>query len=429
MRRTALLAVAVAAVTAAALAGYALTSVHSGQPPRRATPASGHAGVTTAPLGIVWPPDQGAVLARLDPLTLAPLAPRVDLGEYHYTWSRSPDGAELALGISAPGDREGLGIRIVDLRRMVVVRDIPTGIAAEAVGWLAPRRLAAVLQSSVVVVVDPATGTILRRWKLGPGEQLLPRQARTPDRLVVLLAPPGGVGPARLAVVGREGRLRTVLLPGIRIGDRSSCCWTIPERAGLAVDPARARALVFAAGAPAAEVDLRTMRVRSHLIAGLRLAPPPRPRGSDVVHASQLDARWLGNGLVAVFGGHLSAVGHTDTRTAAGVAIVDTRSWHARTLPVRASAACPIAGKLLVYAGDRWAAPTGPGIGVRVYGLDGRQRQHLLGAEQVAGVRAAGAYVYAQSATALRVIDHRSGAIIRTLPPTAGSLDLLGGPC
>jgi hypothetical protein len=428
MRRTAFLVAA--AITAAALAVYALTSVHSRQPPRRATPASGHAGSTTAPLGIVWPPDQGAILARLDSLTLALLPPRVDLGEYHYTWSLSPDGAELALGISAPGDREGLGIRIVDLRRMAVVRDIPTGIAAEAVGWLAPRRLAAVLQSSVVIVVDPATGTILRRWELGLGEQLLPRQARTPDRLAVLLAPPTGVGPARLAVVGREGRLRTVLLAGIRIGDRSSCCWTIPERAGLAVDPARERAFAFAAGAPAAEVDLQTMRVRSHPIVGLRLAPPPRsPQGSDMVHASWLDARWLGNGLVAVAGEHLSAVGQTDTRIPAGVAIVDTRSWRARTLPVRASAACPIAGKLLVYAGARWAVPTGPGIGVRVYDLDGRQRQHLLGDEQVAGVLAAGGYVYARSATALWVIDYRSGAIIRTLPPTPGSLDLLGGSC
>jgi hypothetical protein len=103
------------------------------RPPPRTAPA--------APLGIIWP---DVTLARLDPRTLRPQGPVVELGEYHSAWSLAPDGDQLALAISSPGgegipvvgDRGRIGIRIIDTRRMAVVRDISTGVAAEALGWL-----------------------------------------------------------------------------------------------------------------------------------------------------------------------------------------------------------------------------------------------------------------------------------------------------
>jgi hypothetical protein len=152
-----------------------------------------------------------------------------------------------------------------------LVRDVHTGIAAEALGWLAPRRLVAGLQRGGTVLVDPVTGRIRRRW---PSFSFPDESARLPDALVMLLPPlrtsspnlplTRVAGAPRPAVVDREGRLRCVTLKRIRLDARFANGVYYEDRAGLAVDPARARAYVFAADAPITEVDLRTMRVSYH---------------------------------------------------------------------------------------------------------------------------------------------------------------------
>ena len=65
------------------------------------------------------------------------------------------------------GETGRIGIRVLDLGTFQVVSDIETGIAAEALGWLEPDRLAAFLQSGDVVVVDPLSGQELSREALG----------------------------------------------------------------------------------------------------------------------------------------------------------------------------------------------------------------------------------------------------------------------
>jgi len=88
-----------------------------------------------APVGIV-----SRTLARLDPLSLKPLAPRLRLGEYHDTWSFSPDRSRLALGMGGVGRICGAGICIVDLASMRIIEHVEAPIAAEAVGWVSRRR-------------------------------------------------------------------------------------------------------------------------------------------------------------------------------------------------------------------------------------------------------------------------------------------------
>lgn len=108
-------------------------------PPSEATPVAPNQSL----LGITSPRDDSgpAVLARLDSLSLKPVSPQVPIPEYHDAWSLSPDGSQIALGMSAPGREGRVGVLLVDLDAMKVVRGIETGIAAEALAWLAPRVL------------------------------------------------------------------------------------------------------------------------------------------------------------------------------------------------------------------------------------------------------------------------------------------------
>jgi hypothetical protein len=380
------------------------------------------------PLGIVWP---DATLARLDPRTLQPQRPQIVLGEYHSAWSFAPDGAQLALAISSPGEegipvvgeRGRIGIRIIDVQRMTVVRDISTGVAAEALGWLAPRRLAALLQSGELVVLDPATGAILRHRQVSSGV-LNPRWARGKDRLLVLI---DSLPHPRLAVVDREGDLRVVALDRQRHG----CCGSWSGRAGLAVDAAGERAVVVAAEVPAAEVDLKTMAVRYHHLASsaATLLPPPGTLGLQALQASKRQALWLASGALAVAGEQRAdLVAETLTTRPAGVAVVDARSWRVRMVEPRADHVCAVGGRLLTYREEPLGPRTGRGIGLRVHDLQGRPLLHLLGDEAVWHVEVWGGEAYVYSPAAVRVVDPRSGRVVRTLPSRGGYVELLGGP-
>ena len=174
------------------------------------------AGAADAPLGVVG--DKPAVLARLDPRTLRPLAgPRVRLpyGISGYGWS--PDRTLLVLG-----DLDDDALHVVDpapLRRLATIR---FGILAEApqsFAWLGPRRLAVVAgdpgDGATLVMVDPVAGRVLSRRRLEPAGITA---AGAGDRLVLLSTSYDRIGPARLLVVDDRGRVRTVDLLGVRAG-------------------------------------------------------------------------------------------------------------------------------------------------------------------------------------------------------------------
>lgn len=342
-----------------------------------------------------------AVLARLDPLTLRPVSRQVVVGEYHDAWSRSPDGSRIALGRGG----QGIGVSIADLRTMRLVRQVRTGIAAEALGWLAPRRLVAALQRGGTVLVDPDTGRTVRRW---PSFSFPDASAPVRHGLVMLFprlrkagigVPLARVsGTMRLAIVDAPGRLRSVVLERIRLGVRVlRNGFELADRAGLAVDPARGRAYVFAAGAPVAEVDLRSLRVSYHrlpFLFGPRNAPARLRR-----------ALWLGQGRVAVVGrDFVSARGEEPV----GATVVDTASWSWRTLDRGASSAAYAAGRLVV---------NGARIGVRAYALDGRRVFSLLERRRVLDVWFAAGRAYVRTPSAVEILDVGSGKVVGRVAP------------
>src|SRR5439155_17795661 len=213
---------------------------------------------------VVWQSTSAPLLARLDPLSLQVIPPQLELVEYHYAYSFSPDGAQLALGLQAR-----VGVRIVDLARMQVAHDIPMPIAVEALAWLEPQRLVAVTQSGDVALVDPVAGKVLARRSLPLAPQCTPypqASARTRLGLVLVIADHGRAAPVRVVVIDARGRPRMAVLRRIVAGPRPTVC----ERAGLAVDLTRARAYVVAPGGLVAEVDLQTMHVRSLTNEGIR---------------------------------------------------------------------------------------------------------------------------------------------------------------
>ena len=323
-------------------------------------------------MGILSDPYGGATrVGCFNPLSLRAASAPLFVGEYHDAWSTSPDGTRVALGISAPGRGARIGVRIVNLAGWVTEHDIETGIAAEAVAWLTDRTLVAALVRGGIVLIDPVTGGVTRRWA---GWSSLDAVSTRTRRRFVLLTPGGRT--RRLATVDAKGRLRSVSLrlPVRRRLSRRA-------RPALVADPARERAYVLTGGRVFVDVDLRRMHVRRR-----RLEPTSRP--SFPVR----DGLWLGGGRLAVSGDGLSTV--------------DTRSWQVDVVDTAATGAALAPGRLLAF-GER---------GVRGYSRGGRRVFEVLGERPVWSVGATGRLAYAGTPTATYVIDTRAGQVRRRIP-------------
>jgi hypothetical protein len=345
------------------------------------------------PVGVFSRIDGGAqILARLAPASLRPGRPRLRLGEYHEDWSFSPDGSQLALGMGGQGDPCGRGICIVDAGTMRIAGYVHAPIAVEAVAWLSPRRIVGVLQRGGVILADPVTETVIRSRDL-PFQPFGPPVARTSEGLAVLMRS----RPPQLVVVNAHGDVRSVALPRIERG------------AALAAAPRGKRAFVTSAGGPVAEVSLRTMTVRYHRV--------PTPHG-----ARRREALWLGHGRLAVSG---------DPN--AGVTVIDTSTWTARTVAPGATSARLAGGRLLVYS--QAFRPRSRGVGLRVYTRDGRRLvRHLFGDRMLeVEVLGEGVAVFRPDefrARATEIVRARTGALVRTVarPPRGDEVSILSSP-
>jgi hypothetical protein len=372
-------------------------------------------------LGMLMRPDTSVLLARLDPFSLEPISRGIELGEYHEAWSRSPDRTNVALGISAPGESGRIGIVIVNPDEMRVVGEIETGGAAEALAWFTPRLLAAGLVRDGTVLVNARSGEVLRRW---PSLSDPEASARVRDGLVMLFRAPAtssegsATATARLAIVDSGGRLRSVLLDRIPLRTRYVGGTYYTDAAGLAVDPERERAYVFAADAPVAEIDLPAMSVSYHRLEALFLRPGELANNEvqpDDVGARSRRAVWLGGSRALVFGRELVTAGtESFDSVAAGAVVVDTATWESCTLDPRGSVAEIVAGRVLTY---------GPGgTGLRLFS-PGRKTLHLLDGEQISFVSTAGNRAYVRGRRATYVIDARSGAALRKIIPPRDLVD------
>jgi hypothetical protein len=314
-------------------------------------------------------------------------------------WAASPDGARVVVARNAAS-----ALRVVDVSALRVVADVRLGLDGGSIGalaWLTPRRVFAVQQTfgerHRVLALDVATRRVVARRALnGTVAQL----GRTNRELVLLVAPAGTIGTARVAVVGRRGVVRFARLNRISVGSKllAGRGHRVQSRGpGLAVDPRGRRAFVVAQGI-VAEIDLRTLAVSYHsLERPTSLLGRLRSWLEPVANAKQVSgyhrrARWLGGDAIAVAG--------TDTNDGrhepAGLRIVDTRTWTTTTLE-RGATRFDVAGELLLATGGSWdaALQRSVGIGVAAYGSDGEQRFQLFDGRQtwVALVLSGRAYV------------------------------------
>lgn len=378
-------------------------------------------------------PNTAVILARLDPLSLEPVSRPVHLGEYHDAWSLSPDRSRLALGISAPGRSGRVGILIVDLEGMKVVREIETGGAAEALAWLTPRLLVAALVRDGTVIVDPLTGNVLRRWPRLSEPQA---SAHAQGGFVLLFRGPPrstakgeGVAAPRLAVIDAPGRLRSVVLERIQLGVRYRASEAFADSAGLAVDPGREHAYVFAADAPVADIDLRTMRVTYHRLEPLFLGPGEavgaEAQRKSAVWARNRRAIWLTGGHVIVSGrDYVAAAGEDFASIPAGAILVDTARWSSCLLDDDASGAALVAERLLAYGPGSPVSRELQGVGLRAYTVEGRETFHLLEREQVWDVHGARDFAYVRTPSAVHVLDVDSGKVVNEIVPPPDLVDL-----
>jgi hypothetical protein len=389
---------------------------------------------------------------RVDPVTLGTLpGRRVPPAGHNFGWSFSPDRSQLAIGSDAPRAE----LRLIDLKRMRVLGDVK--VAAEgsvfASTWAGAQRVLVIVISpgccglgdTTVTGVDPSTRRVLWRRALGGSLQAGARFHRS---LVLVLGPRGRrIGGSRLVIVNAEGRVGSARLDEIRSGLGGSST-TGPDKLvtdiwnpGLAIDPAGARAFVVQAGAPIAEVDLRTLQVRSHTLAEPisllgRLHNWLEPKAdAKADEGPTRQALWLGRGLLAVTGydGHasLDAQGRQAAwETPAGLTLIDTRHWRARKLQSGVTDAALIDGTLFAWS-LAWDSRTGKfaGNGLSGYALDGSRRFHLYGHDPISGVQPLGSRVLVGGCSGSRLfrqaalIDARSGHELRRVHPTVELLE------
>jgi hypothetical protein len=378
----------------------------------------------TAPktvFGIVWQGGRDTSLAELNALTLRPVSKKVQLGDAAYYLGRSPGkGMRAAFAVG----EQGTAIRFVDLRAMKPERRVDIGCSiAGAVLWETADRLVTTCggPAASVVVVDPVRMRVVKRTAL---EGALEEPFAANGRLVALLAPLEGIGPARLAVVDGAGRARTVSLPEIRAGtqqlDQETSRFRI-EIPGIALDPNGARAAIVPARGAVTVVDLTTLGVTSHALNGRTLAAARKE-----VEGTTRSAVWTMNDTIAVSGTDWIADGQAHHGLAAGLTLIDTNTWQSRRLDDRAADVSYTGpgGMVLAY-GVLWnaATQTETGCGLTGYDADGTRRFHMLGEEPVWIAALAGTYAYvgSEDLRTHRIVDTTTGKLlttVRTAKPT-----------
>ena len=365
--------------------------------------------------GVTW---QGSlVLVRVDRATLRPRPRRrVPLSAEPLGWSFTPDRSHLAVGSTG----RGATLRLIDLRAMRTIGDVRIARRGSGVAsaWVGPTRVLAVVVTpgccgagdTTVAGVDTVRRRVVWRRTLGGSLQA---GERSDSGMLLVLGPRGReIGPSRLVHVGGDGEIRSASLPEVRSGIESRGSVAHSWNPGLAVDRAGGRAFVVQARAPVAEVDLRSFVVRSHRLG-------EQPRAADALAGPAREALWLGRGMLAVTGSDSGPSG----QRAAGLTLVDTRRWSARTIDRRASDAALVAGRLLASSflldgrGQRIA-----GSGLTGYSLDGRRRFHRHGSQPITGVQPLGRRALVGERAAISLIDARSGRELRRFRRFAISL-------
>ncbi len=341
------------------------------------------------------------MLARLDAQTLRPAGRRLDIGKPPTGLAaRSPDGRTIALGHGSIAE-----LRFVDVRTMRAAGRLRLGGLGSVLTaiWPSPARLVALRggETPEVVIVDPRARRVLSRRPL---DREVMGAVAVKGRLVALLAPEGAIGPARLAVIGPDGTVGVVALPGVAAGftpARNEQETGRQASPGVAVDPTGTRAAVVTPETLLA-IDLDGLAVTRLLHLEMR-APA---RAGKLIEGWGRRAIWVRGDTVAVSGWRYSVEGRRVIQSTTGVELIDVRTGDSRPLDSTATGAERVGDTLLAFGGTA----------LRGYRLDGTLRFELLAGQDTGYVQTAGRFVYvgSQNSTRFVVVDARAGRVVGT---------------
>jgi hypothetical protein len=343
-------------------------------------------------------------------------------------WSYSPDRSQLVLGDSVISGT----LVLVDTRKMRRIAIVDTGggnAQISATFW--PNEHLYVVrtgltrredggfdrQPAALVALDPGTRAVtgsrsLDGWVYG--------WAHADGVLVLLLGPQSGIGPARLAVVGADGSVRTVGLDGVSVGtdafdESKPVAIQHYARPGLAVAPDGSEAFVASPSGIVA-VDLRTLAPSYHgLVRGNRRLLKGAPDGTTRT------VQWVQPGVLAVSGREDHSTVDAEGRVSMemrplGVELVSTKDWTAKMVD-RGGQGVSIGADAMLVTPWRWDSKRQQllGNGATIYGLDGTKRGHVLGKRQVYGMVIGRRAFVTGDNSSYSIISTKTGKILRTV--------------
>jgi hypothetical protein len=369
----------------------------------------------TAPktvFGVVWNL-RVTTFAKLDPLTLKSVSKQVPLGVAAAYLGPSPGRGARAVFTTGEG---GTALAFVDLASMKRVGrlSLPCAVSGPVV-WADARRLVLTCGSSAssVLVVDPLARKLRSRKRI-PGE--LVEVERANDMLVGVAAPLGEIGPARLVVVDARGRMRTLRLPQIRAGTREVDPRTSrfrTETPALAINPSGRYAAIVPATGPVVVVDLHSLKTTSHALT----ARVPAAAAKNV-EGTIRTAVWTWGGTIAVAGRNASG-DVPDQWQPAGLKLIDTDGWNAKTVDARATDVLDVGGGAAILSwATLWNAQARATVGDGLTGYDatGTARFHVLAGQPVYVGAVVGRYAYliSHDLQHFRVVDTNTGRVLAT---------------
>jgi hypothetical protein len=199
----------------------------------------------------------------------------------------------------------------------------------------------------------------------------------------------------QLAVIGGDGSVRTVAIPGITAGATAPATPTGVSRFASPGLAAQGRRAVVLGRESLVEVDLETLAVREQ-----RLDTRTTARATKLVEGWGRSAVWLRGSTIAYSGWSAEA----EKRTTLGVRSADVDTGVTRMLDAKATS-MQRAGSTLLVHGD------GP---LRGFRLDGTLRFELLGGTDTGYVQVARDYAYVGSGNSTRfsVVDVPTGRVL-----------------
>ena len=332
-------------------------------------------------------------LLRVDARTLAPVGRGVELEPTIGPYALSPDRTTLAVG-------SGRALILVDVVKMTKTRiaNVVARGPLNVVTWPSENRLL-MRAGQRVLAVDPSARRVIRsatvRGAYGLGSP-------TSDGIAYLASPAKGIGNARVVTVDMGGRVRSVTLKRIRAGATWKRVSGVPVGAmrqpGFTVDRAHGVGYAVDPSGLVAVVNLATGETTYHTTVRSERS---LMRANKEISGPMRAAQWLGNGRIGVTG--FDANGRTSR--AAGVAVLDTRSWRVQMLDPDSAG----------FAFDNDAVVTWSGKGISTFATDGSLRFSLDVEDGLAYAQAFNGLAYVWSNKRVTIVDLSSGAVLQSM--------------